>query len=99
MNRKAKYKDIEKYKETKRRQQQRHRKKYGAGKPPRIWTDEEIYLLMNFNGLDRDLAKKLNRSLNSIYTKRVRVRSQIIEKNTPSLNFSEGLYFKERNKS
>lgn len=28
MNRKAKYKDIEKYKETKRRQQQRHRKKY-----------------------------------------------------------------------
>lgn len=27
MNRKTKYKDIEKYKETKRRQQQRHRKK------------------------------------------------------------------------
>lgn len=67
---KDKYKNLDKYRAAKRRQQQRHREKYGAGKPPRAWSDEEIRLLMDFDGLDRDLAKKLNRSLGAIYTKR-----------------------------
>ena len=67
---KDKYKNLDKYRAAKRRQQQRHREKYGAGIPPRAWSDEEIRLLMDFDGLDRDLAKKLNRSLGAIYTKR-----------------------------
>ena len=61
---KDKYKNIDKYRAAKRRQQQRHREKYGAGKPPRTWSDEEM-------------AKRLNRSLGAIYTKRARVRSQV----------------------
>ncbi|BAG09112.1 hypothetical protein [Finegoldia magna] len=71
---KDKYKNLDKYRAAKRRQQQRHRDRYGAGKPPKSWSDEEIRLLMGFDGLDRDLAKRLNRSLGAIYTKRARVR-------------------------
>lgn len=70
---KANYKDMEKYYAAKRRQQRRHRQKYGAGKPARKWTDEEINLLLTHEGYDRDLAKKLNRSLNAIYQKRSKI--------------------------
>lgn len=82
MKSKKYYRNIDKYHEAKRRQQARHRQKYCATKKPDYWTCEELELLLNFQGFDRDLAKKLGRSLNAIYIKRHKLKatfSDIIE--------------------
>lgn len=76
MKSKHQYKDKEKYYAAKRRQQARHRAKYGAGREPREWSEQEIHLLFSYDGYDRDLANHLNRSLNAIYQKRSKVRKE-----------------------
>lgn len=74
---KKNYKDLAKYYEAKRRQQAKHRQKYGAFLPPKPWSDKEVSLLLNHKGLDRVLAQRLGRSLNSIYQKRSRLSKNL----------------------
>lgn len=76
MRSKNQYKNKEKYYAAKRRQQARHRAKYGAGREPREWDEREIQLLFSYEGYDRELANHLNRSLNAIYQKRSKVRKE-----------------------
>ena len=74
MNRKKDYKDLEKFKMCKRKQQERWRKRSGAFKyGRRKWTEEEDMLVLQQNKTDRELSKEIHRSIGSIYTRRSRL--------------------------
>lgn len=70
---KSAYKDMDKYYKAKRRQQERHRKKYGAHQKPKEWTDEEMNLILNYDGNLRELIPILGRSINAIYQQRHKI--------------------------
>lgn len=67
------YRDMDKYYAAKRRQQERHRRKYGAHQEPKEWTDEEMNLILTHDGNLRELIPVLERSLNAIYSKRHKI--------------------------
>ena len=75
MNRKKDYKDLDKYKDTKRKQQNRWRQRSGCYMyDKRNFTEEEDEIIMNFKGTYRELAEQLCRSIPSVQQRRFRLR-------------------------
>lgn len=75
MLRKKGYKDMNRYKVTKRQQQKRWRERTGSflhGR--RRWSDAEIELLLDQSISDRELSEKIERSVDAIYTMRSKLR-------------------------
>lgn len=67
------YKDKEKLRETRNKQRKRYFKQT-QGNEPRRWEPEEIRLMLETKMTDRELAKTLNRSIQSIQMKRHRLK-------------------------
>lgn len=71
MNRKDRYTNLEKWKETCRNQKTRYRNKTkGLSRNNHTWTDHEIKLVMGHTMTDRELSAIINRSISAIQTKR-----------------------------
>lgn len=79
MNRKKEYKDMDKFRETKKLQSRRYRAKNGAGKYRRDWTLHEINLVIEHSKPDSELAKEIKRSVGAIQKMRYRVKQGEIE--------------------
>lgn len=77
MKNKKDYKDIEKYREAKRRQAERYRKRTGSGLyDKRNYTYEEDMMILKQETTDRELAAKLERSVGAIQLRRYRLRKE-----------------------
>ena len=75
MLRKSKYKDLEKYKKTKREQQKRYyAKTQDALNSRKYWTPREIKIIMAKNMSDRELSRILGRSMKAIEVKRSKIK-------------------------
>lgn len=72
MLRKSEYRDMEKFKRTKREQQKRYyRKTQDAPNRNKRWTEEETAMIMNVRDMtDTELSRVLGRSVKSILAKR-----------------------------
>ena len=80
MLRKKLYKDMAKFQATKRAQTKRWRERTGSGKYAiRKWTAYEDKLVLEHKMSDRELGKKIQRSVSSIYSRRVRLKHQKAE--------------------
>lgn len=75
MLRKSEYKDLEKYKKTKREQEKRY---YGKTQDVlnsrKYWTPREIKMIMAKNMSDRELSQILGRSMKAIQVKRYKIK-------------------------
>ena len=75
MMRKEQYRDMEKYKKTRRRQQRRYYKKtqiYDANN----WTDMADELILKHEKTDTELSKIIGHSVNAIQIRRSRRKKQ-----------------------
>lgn len=69
--RKKSYKDMAKFKETRREQRRRYYRKYQGNYPSRRWTDAEDKLVVTHKITDPKLSVKIKRSVAAIQTRRV----------------------------
>lgn len=77
MLRKKLYKNMSKFQATKRAQTKRWRERTGSGKyAVRRWTTYEDKLVLAHKMSDRELSEKIQRSVSSIYSRRVRLKRQ-----------------------
>jgi len=77
MIRKEHYKDLSKWRETKRRQKTRYYKKTQGGKNSRArWTIEEINMVMEHKITDTELAGLIGRSVASIQVMRCKMKEK-----------------------
>ena len=75
MLRKSEYKDLEKYKKTKREQEKRYYgKTQDALNSRKYWTSREIKMIMAKNMSDRELSQILGRSMKAIQVKRYKIK-------------------------
>lgn len=75
-----KYKDIKKYREIRNAQKQRYRDQFkNAGNANRWYTPEEDRLILAKKVPDRELAKKLDRTVSAIQLRRNRLKNGIID--------------------
>ena len=72
-NRKANYRNMQRYHITRRQQIARWRKRSGKY-PKRPWTDEEIKLVLAHEITDRKLSRQIQRSVVAIQTKRFHLK-------------------------
>ena len=80
MLRKDKYKDINKYKKTKNKQQKRYYDKTVNAKRSRMkWTVEEEKLVLEHKIPDRELSQKIQRSQKAISVRRAKLKGVIYE--------------------
>lgn len=80
MNRKNNYKDMDKFKTTKRNQQYRYHHKLGSGYyKPRRWDDWEDELVLKHEKPDRELSIELERSVKSISVHRAVLKKRYRE--------------------
>ena len=80
MLRKKFYKNLSKFQATKRAQTKRWRERTGSGKyAVRRWTTYEDKLVLAHKMSDRELSEKIQRSVSSIYSRRVRLKRQKAE--------------------
>lgn len=78
MNRKHAYKDLKKFAETKKAYQERWRKRSGAGKyGRRRWTLEEDDIVLEKETTDREISKKIHRSIGAIQIRRVFLKKKM----------------------
>lgn len=71
------YADMDKYAETKRRFQRGYRKRTGAGMyETRQWTMSEDELVLKQDIIDRELSKKIKRSVGAIQKRRWQLRKE-----------------------
>lgn len=68
--RKKSYKDMAKFKETRREQRRRYYRKYQGNYPLRRWTNDEDKLVVAHKIPDSKLSVKIKRSVASIQTRR-----------------------------
>ena len=74
------YKDQQHYREILRLQHQRYRERTGAHQYPRSrFLPEEDDLILKHNMPDRELAKKLKRSVESIQLRRYRLKKKLVQ--------------------
>ena len=74
---KNQYRDIEKYKEYKRRYQAKARKRGGAGLfGSRPWSVEEDLEILKIGNTDRELSKKIQRSVGAIQKRRYKLKHE-----------------------
>ncbi len=77
MKSKKLYKDMDKYKEYKRRYQRKYRKEANAGVyPRRPYSFKEDMMILNHEMSDRELAEKLQRSIGAIQGRRNRLKKE-----------------------
>ncbi len=77
MLRKSNYRDMEKYKKTKREQQKRYyHKTQDAPNKRKRWADEETELIIKHEISDTELSKLLKRSVKAIQLRRHRFRME-----------------------
>lgn len=74
------YKDNNKFIAHQNRCRKRNYEKGRKGCYSHEWTEEEEQMLLCFPGTDRELAKKINHSVQAIQIRRHRVKKQIQEK-------------------
>lgn len=75
MLRKSEYKDLEKYKKTKREQEKRYYgKTQDALNSRKYWTSREIKMIMAKNMSDRELSRILGWSMKAIQVKRCKIK-------------------------
>ena len=75
MLRKSQYRDLEKFKKTKREQQKRYyRKTQNAPNKGQRWTSEEIEMIMAKDVSDKELSQRLGRSMRAILCKRHKIK-------------------------
>ena len=74
--RKSGYTDLEKWRKTVSRDNKKYYNKT-ALYLPRKWTENEIQMLFDENISDRELSKKIHRSMKSIVMKRYRLSKEI----------------------
>lgn len=80
MLRKEDYVNMERYCITKRKQEARWRKRTGSGKyKPKTWTGHDDKLVLDHGCPDRELGKKLKRSVHAIQVRRCRLKKIIQE--------------------
>lgn len=73
--RKKDYKNMEKYSEYVKRNRKKNYEKGREGSKRHIWTEEEIGMIMDKNGMtDREIALKIGHSVLAIQTKRSQVK-------------------------
>lgn len=78
MLRKDKYKDMEKWKETSRKQKRKYYAKTSNRKnSKKKWTQYEVELIMEHKQSDSELSETLGRSVRSIQIKRCRINKSI----------------------
>lgn len=78
-NRKENYKDMNKYYKTKREMQYRYYHRMGTGiYKRRSWTEAEDNLVVKHPIPDRELSKRLKRSVKSIQMRRHKLKTQDI---------------------
>lgn len=75
MNRKQDYKDMEKWRKTCRKQNQRYYAKTSNLYSPRLWTAEEDAMVMEHNITDSELSVKIQRSVRAIQHRRHRLNN------------------------
>ena len=77
---KSKYKDPNKYRNYRNRYQTRYRAKTGSNAyKPREWTKEELRMVQAHEVTDRELSKKINRSVGAIQSARHRLKEGIYD--------------------
>ena len=77
MNRKDKYKDMEKHKKACYRQRRRYYEKTSVAENyMKKWTPEECQMVLDHSITDSELAARLGRSVMSIQGKRNRMKKQ-----------------------
>lgn len=77
MKSKWEYRDMEKYKEYKRKTQRNYRKRTGAGQyPAREYTLEEDRMILERSMTDRELGIKIQRSVGAIQKRRHRLKKE-----------------------
>jgi hypothetical protein len=69
--RKKSYKDMAKFKETRREQRLRYYRKYQGNYPSRRWTDAEDKLVLAHKMTDPELSVQIKRSVAAIQHRRV----------------------------
>ncbi len=78
MNRRSDYKDIEKWRKTKKLQQKRYydkHRKYDVNSRER-YTEEEIEMILKHEISDVELSKCIGRSVKAIQIKRCKLKSE-----------------------
>lgn len=77
MNRRSDYKDLEKWRKTKRLQQKRYYDKHAkvAINSRERYTEEEIEMILNHEISDVELSKKIGRSVKAIQIKRCKLKA------------------------
>ena len=74
------YKDRQRFREILRLQHQRYRQRTGAGQYPGLrFLPEEDDLILKHRMPDRELAKKLKRSVESIQLRRYRLKKKMAQ--------------------
>lgn len=69
------YRNVEKYDEYVRRNKKKNYLRGTEGSVRHLWTDEEIDMIMNKNGLtDREIALKIKHSVEAIQVKRNKIK-------------------------
>lgn len=77
---KKRYKDMDKYREyVKRNNRKYYRKNNFADSKRKVFTSEEIKLILDHDMTDAELAQKLKRSIQSIQIKRCRLNKDLRE--------------------
>ena len=71
------YKDIEKYRAYRNGAKRRYatKRRFNTGKR-RLWTEEEIMIVMDHEMTDTEIAKKISRSVTAVQIKRNRMKGQ-----------------------
>lgn len=75
MLRKEQYRDLNKYYNTKRRQQRRYYRQTVCG--PKKWTEDEDALVLLHVMTDRELSAKIGHSMAAIQKRRTRLKNAI----------------------
>ena len=77
MNRRSDYKDLEKWRKTKKLQQKRYYDKHAkcAINSRERYTEEEIEMILNHEISDVELSKKIGRSVKAIQIKRCKLKA------------------------
>ncbi len=75
---KSNYKDLDKFKNYRDRYKARYRVRTGSySYKPRPWTKEELQMVQAHEITDRELSKKINRSVSAIQAARYKLKKGI----------------------
>ena len=78
MLRKSEYRDVEKWRKTKRKQQNRYYAQTSTGKGMPRWSSNEDYIVLRHEKPDREIAKQIGRSVAAIQKRRHDLKNKIV---------------------